>query len=181
MTNQDTQGYPDVRPIDAVVCDMETIAIACENDAQLPTADQFERALSLILELRVPRVPNTNEQLIDLLQQPDDEPSLDTKEVFRRLQIHANEFSVFLASYRAVISSSDWDAAVQHLTPTGISGAPAWEGAACRIQVRPNGDRTIAEIDDGNRQVQCISPVPALATLGAVMRAHARWPEIRRR
>lgn len=176
----DLPDLPPVRPVAEVISEMRSIAAMCAHTAEATSADPFHRALSLILELRVPRMPETREELAEMLATRNDGPALDSEETFRQLRIHSAQFEAFLDQYRGALKRKNWEGAVALLAPPGNTGAPQWRGPASTISTNRAENDITATIEHGDAQVHCTSRCMSLAMLGAIMTAHAEWPSIRR-
>lgn len=151
----------DIRPIEEIMSDMEDVAAAC---AGTPSDDAlhrlFERALTAMLEIRVPRATSL-EDVRRRLDEADPGDALPHDEVFDALEMHSIAFQRDLAEYRSLLARRDW------------SGA-----AAMLAEARPGGGWRVdpaIELDLANSQI------PGAALLASVMQAHVRRPAIWRR
>lgn len=167
---------PNVRPIPVVLSDMADIAAACGDPVDdADAAALFGRSLSLLLELRVPRMPDTEEELREMLASDGDAPSHSTEEAFRLLDAHRAIFTAFLERFRSLVAQGRWEDAAMQLMPQ--SEGIAWKDASCTLVVE--GRRAVVTRGDG-RRIQS-SATGRMSALAAIMQAHIAWPDIWRR
>lgn len=177
------QDYPNVRPIAEVVDEMLSIAARCEEmtpDTMI-AGEMAGHALTLVLELRVPRMPDTPEELAEMMADAGEGPTYSSEETFERLRRHSDVFAQFLDRFRAMVADGRIEDAALCLGPNPPEGAPKWQGAPASIATAESRGIFTVTIARAGRMEECTAADRGLATLGAVLRCHARWSDIRRR
>lgn len=160
---------------------MRDLVEKCETGAREDEKPaMFEEALSLMLEIRVPRMPDTEKELSRMLREAENGPTLTTEEVWANLDVHARRFQTWLCQYRHMIERRSWQEAANALAPSKTPGAPKWHGKQCRLLTSDGGEAEAAIIR-GDNKIEETAPEPELAVLGAVLRAHTEWYDIWRR
>lgn len=180
MTNGDwdDDDLPDVRPIPAVRRDMLEIVGRCAagmDDAQMATT--LERALSLMLEIRVPRMPGSAEELrLMLVHDEDDDLAMSTDEVFTRLERHRQEFALYMETYREGIAQGDWLATARMLMPATSARGVQWGGGTYVLEIVSNNNAIITRTEGAkSRLVESRGKGRGAAALAAIMTAHCEW------
>jgi hypothetical protein len=173
--NEDDDGYhPEVRPIAEVLASMEAIRLRCGR----PMSDDdrkrdFDDALGLLLELRIPRMPDTDEELAEMLLSSSDGPTYTTEEVFERLDAHQRTFSRYLSKYRAAVAEGRLAEAARALLPA-VDGGIRWEAGPYAVDMSGEGARSTMRNGQGER-VEGEGVDDATALLAAIMAAHVAW------
>jgi len=175
-------GIQDVRAVAEVKAEMLAIADRCEghDPEDRDLGMMAERGLSLVLELRVPRMPDSDEELAAMLARSEDGPTYSSDEVFERLREHSATFGRFLARFRTMVAEGDLEGAARCLGPEGGEGSLEWRGPQASIGIEREGSVATATVSRDRKQEICTSRRDGAALLGAVMRCHARWDDIRR-
>lgn len=167
----------DVRPEAEIMREMEAVAIECEtgpsedrDDARKP----FDRALRLMLEMRVPRMPETDAELAAMLDEARGGDTYTTEQVFEHLEASGRRFARLRAEYDLHLSSGSWLEAARMLLPADGDRLVGWN-ERFRVDVAGGtgdaGFTATAQLSDG--LVACTSPAEGTALLGAIMRAHS--------
>ena len=173
-------GHPEVRPVHEVLLAMGRLGRRCATaTADGTAAELFDEALSLMLELRVPRMPDTDAELEAMIDEGSNGPWLTSEEVFAGLRESADRFAAFLARYRGHVAAGRWEDAARALMPAPRGDGVTWEGGPYDLDVTDHGaavvnaatGETAAGTGDGR----------GTAALSAVMAAHAAWPKAWRR
>ncbi len=152
----------DIRPIPVILADMEAIADACAgtpSDEDLRTL--FERALSDMLEIRVPRMPEDPDEIRRMVVEAERGHGIPLDQAFGRAHAHCEAFQRDLETYRAHLAARDWDAAAAMIAEARPGGG--WIGDA----------RVTLDLGE--------SRIPAAAMLASVMRMHGARPAAWRR
>lgn len=174
---------PELREVDALISDARDLAQRCALDQPADqVAAMLESGLSIMLELRVPRMPEDPADLAFMLDAAMDGPTYSTEQVMEHLRTSGDAFSMYLDRFRRDVACESWTSAATMLLPSKSPGAPAWGGGPIvnRIALTESGGGTVT-LKRGDDSVECSSPIGGLAILGAVMLAHAEWEVIWRR
>ena len=174
----------------------EALAVECEkhtNPEDIP--DRFEEALRLLLDAKQPRA-DSDEELAEMLQKSMDDPhpGYTMEEVKQHLEASGKIFSRNLENFRTMLTIEAFDSAALMLAPGWQFGTKAdwyatggfhittsthgydegkYRGCGCSIHHPLSSG--------GGPKVAAYAPTPALATLAAIMRCYAEWPELWRR
>lgn len=172
---------PDVRPIGEIVAlmrDLSDRAEAAVDDEG--AADMFGEGLSLMLEIRVPREPDTDEELAAMLNDRMEEgPTFTMEEVEQHLMENRIAFTIFLERFDAAIASGVWNTAGTMLLPSKGSGAQEWGDGPYVPNVAMAADGSaVTTIRHGEAEVSGSSRIAGLSVLAAVMKAHVEWKGI---
>jgi hypothetical protein len=172
---------PPVRSEREVLEEMRTIAATCiaaEDDAD--AARLFDRALSTMLELRVPRMPDDPAELEAMIVDGRKGPFYTTEEVMEHLKEHGRAFSGFLNRYRADVAAGVWNSAATSLLPKSSDAGIEWHDGRYLLSVSlssegAGGARIRHDGPDGTEEVSAASRIGGLAMLASIMLAHDRW------
>lgn len=157
---------------------MTALATRCETAIDdSGNAEMLNEALSLMLEIRVPRMPDTAAELQEMLAEAQNGPTFSSEEVWENLRRHSALFGAFLETYRQAISDGEWEMAVRMLLPHGHAGSPRWTGASIETTVIQSNGLSTATIVRRDDTVAGRSQTAALALVGAIMLAHIAWRE----
>lgn len=174
---------PELREVDALVSDARDLAVRCAMDQPADqVAAMLESGLSIMLELRVPRMPDDPADLAAMLDAAIGGPTYSTEQVMEQIRASGDAFSMYLERFRRDVARESWTSAATALLPSKSPGAPTWGGGPIlnRIALTENGGGTVT-LKRGEDAVECTSPIGGLAILGAVMLAHAEWEIVWRR
>lgn len=177
------EDLPVLRTIDELLHQAEALAIRCERDQPADeVAGMLEDGMSIMLELRVPRMPEDPEELMAMLQRDEGKQTLSSEEVMRSLETSALAFRLYMDRFRGDLVREHWTGAASALLPSASPGAPRWSGPPVnnRISLADSGSGTTTLRRRGET-VSCTSPIGGLSILGAVMRAHVKWESTWRR
>lgn len=176
-------GFPAVRSERDVLAAMRLLAQRCgEATSSTDPRPFFEEGLSLMLEIRVPRMPDTDEELAAMIDEAHEGPFLSADEAFERLREHSASFEAWLKHHRDLVDRGAWNCAGSGLAPSHDPGSPRWHGTPCLLSIRMDGEGGGSAVmrHDG-ATVEASSPIAGLAMLGAIMLAHDAWHEVWRR
>lgn len=177
------EDLPVLRTIDQLLEQATMLAIRCERDQPADeVANMLEEGMSIMLELRVPRMPEDPHELQAMLERTEGQETLSSEDVMRSLETSALAFRLYMDRFRGDIAREHWTGAGSALLPSGTSGAPRWSGPSVnnRIFLGDSGSGTTTLRRRGET-VSCTSPIGGLSILGAVMRAHVQWESIWKR
>lgn len=177
----DEIDFPEIRSIPEILdamMDLSRRATIVSDETE--AAPLFNEALSLMLEIRVPRMPEDPAELQAILEKTQEDPTTYTmEEVERHLEEHRRAFTAHLERFERALSTRTWNTAASMLLPSGDMGAPAWGGGPYRPTFRIADDGSgEALIRNGDARVEAKAPIAGLAGLAAVMEAHIAWREI---
>lgn len=114
MADEPQTPFPDVRAVGTVLAEMAALADECRSVTDEDRIGHiYERALRLVLELRVPRMPDDPADLKAMLDecQRDDAVGMSTEQVFEELDRQRRTFTSFLEDYRRVVAGGRWTTA----------------------------------------------------------------------
>lgn len=116
----------EIRSIESILLRMHDISESLKDDIPDDLIEKyFKETLSLMLEIRVPRMPETKEELRVLLEDAMSGESYSSEEVFRRLREHARSFNSWKEDYNQAVMSHDFKRAAKYLIK-GEPG-PSWQ------------------------------------------------------
>jgi hypothetical protein len=148
----------DIRSIDMLLNEARTLSERCRHGlSDDRMAEAFEEALSIMLELRIPRMHETDEEWVDMLRDAMDGPTASSEEVFTNLSVHSGLFEEALKRYRAAVKNHEWMQAVSMLLVTGDGRLISWNGHD--MALADDGTRCIASVTgpDGAEAVHSAS------------------------
>lgn len=183
MSEHDIDDLPELREVDVLLSEAEVLSESCrfglDQDAM---ALAFGDALSIMIELRVPRAPETEEEWKESLAAAMEGEALSSEEVFDGLRDRMDRFSVLLDRFRAHVRAREWNPALGLITDGGDDGLISWnrhaiaiedDGLACTATIMdPHGLRTSFETTGTTVEG---------AALAALLDAHRRMHRIWRR
>lgn len=183
-TSDDTMddiGFPDVRSVPEVLdamMDLSRRATIATDESE--AAPLFNEAVSLMLEIRVPRMPDDPAELQAMIEESrDDTTTYTMEEVERHLEEHGRAFTAHLDRFERMLAAKAWNTAATMLLPSDDIGAPAWSGGPYRPTLRIADDGSgEALIRNGDAKVEAKAPIAGLSMLAAVMEAHIAWKGI---
>jgi predicted transcriptional regulator len=179
----DEAGFPELRSLDELLDAMRGLAEACSTTTEPEQARAlFDEGLSMMLEIRVPRMPETEEELAAMLAEARDGPTFTTEEVMERMEASGAAFQTFLGRYRADVEGGVWTSAATRLLPSRTSGGPEWSGGRVvnKVELAEDGSGRTTLTRDGSK-VTCAARIGGLSILGAVMLAHVEWHSVWKR
>jgi len=167
----DLDHLPEPRPIADLLDLMERLAVRCGavDDAMQATA-QFVEAFGLAVELRVPRMPDKDEELARMLEAAREGPTFSTEEVFESLERSRARSERLDARYRRHLAAGRTTEAAHMLVPGGECMLSWTADVAVTTSQQDRHFHAYAVSTHGT--VQCTSSDEGLAMLGAVMRLH---------
>lgn len=182
MHEHDIDDLPELREVDVLLTEAEALSEACRSGlTQDAMAEAFGDALSIMIELRVPRAPETEEEWKESLAAAMEGETLSSEEVFDGLRDRMDRFSVLLDRFRTHVRAREWGPALALMTTTD-DGLISWnrhaidmedDGLACTVTiVDPHGHRTSFETSGTTAEG---------AAVGALLDAHRRMHRIWRR
>jgi hypothetical protein len=179
MMNSTDDPTP-LRSITALRSDISDLMTRCGSQTGHDTVRGiFDRALSALLEIRVPRMPDTAEELQAMIEEGRNGPTFSTEEVFAHLDRTRRDFARFLKCYRADLAAGRWQRAAEALMPAPRGSGIVWEGGPYEMTI-DGADAVIRDAGTG-RTVSGRGCLPGTAALCAVLAAHLEWPEIWKR
>lgn len=129
---EDDADFPELRSTAELLDAMKSLAERCAATVEKrDVATLLDEGLSLMLEIRVPRMPETEEELAEMLDTATDGPTYSTEEVMERMRESGAAFQAFLERYRADVDACIWTSAATRLLPSRTGGGPEWSG--CRV------------------------------------------------
>lgn len=171
----DDMDIPSPRPSIVVQTRMLELAQACETGID-ETKALHQEVISLILELRVPRMPESDQDLARMLERAGRGPFVDAKTALERIRSHGRMFEDFLAMHRALCDHDDWNGAAEMLLPgrDAHEGAPDWpDGIQFQTWERENTHVTL--LHDESHVVEGRASVRSLSILAAILKARVKW------
>lgn len=179
--HDEDDDFPPLRSENEILDEMRSIASRCTtatDDAD--AARLFDRALSCMLELRVPRMPEDPADLEAMIEKGREGPFHTSEEVMEHLREHGRAFSRFLDRYRTDVASGIWNSAATSLLPKSSDAGIEWHGGRYLLSVSLTSDgagdaRIRHDVAEGREEVTAASKVGGLAMLAAIMLAHDRW------
>lgn len=174
---------PGVRPIAEIKHAMADIAARCHDvDDDVAAAAIFEEALRLMLEIRIPRMPDTQDELADILRRSsEDAGGVDSTMAFDTIRKQGREFSVFLEEFRHAVAIRRWEDATNLLLPLPEERGIRWNDMKPTMRTEADGSRAIIECDDGEPRTIVAHGRPGTSGLAAIMEAHLLWDDVWRR
>lgn len=189
----------EVRSEAEIIKAFRDLAEECEkrsNPEDIP--DRFQEAYVLMLEARVPRMPDSQEELQEMLDAAinDPRPSVPAEEAFASIKAGLDARLSFKGRFDAQIAAEAFESAAMMLAPCkgctgpGFYGRIAEDFGYYRLTMDTHG------YDDGLYQggpgcvihhpissgggpmVKAFAPTPGLAMLAAILKAHAEWHEL---
>jgi len=172
---------PEVRSVPEVLdamMDLSRRSTVTTDESEAPAL--FNEAVSLMLEIRVPRMPEDPAELQAMLDESrEDRTTYTMEEVERHLEEHGSAFTAHLERFDEALASRSWNTAAAMLLPSRDIGAPTWGGGSYRPTIRIAEDGSgEALIRNGEARVEAKAPVAGLAVVAAVMEAHIAWKGI---
>lgn len=162
---------PDLRSVDELLDLMGRLATACGTEADpARAAALFEEAYRLALELRVPRMPDTDEDLARMIDEAREGATFTTDEVFAHLRESQARSDRLRTRYRKHLASGRTADAARMLVPGDECMLP-WTGDVA-VTTSARGGRSIAYAVSTRGTAACTSRDEGLAALGAIMRLH---------
>lgn len=149
---------PDLRSIDVLLCEAESLSERYrEGLSDQEMTESFEQALSIMLELRVPRMPETEEEWAGILKDAMDGPTASSEEVFAALTARSGLFANALKRYRESVNDHEWMRAVSMLLANGEDRLISWNGH--HVVLEDDGTRCTATVNapDGSQTVHTMS------------------------
>jgi hypothetical protein len=181
MVDDAHRAGPDVRPVREIREIMRGMADDCEGGAVADVPEVFRQALSLMLEMRVPRMPDTEDDLRRMLDDAvaDTRPGMSGEDVMAEMREHGVVFQRFLADYREALSVEDWAQAAEMLTPGNDYGAVSWEAGPYGCETETVGTHTRFTIERADGEVVvAVADDEGLARLAGLLRAHGEWKDM---
>lgn len=183
MREHDIDDLPELREVDVLLTEAASLSEASRSGlTQDAMAMAFGDALSIMIELRVPRAPETEEEWKESLATAMEGDTLSSEEVFDGLRDRMDRFSVLLDRFRAHVRAREWSPALALMTTSGEDGLISWNGHSIAIEddglactatiVDPHGLRTSFETSGTTIEG---------AALAALLNAHQRMHRIWRR
>lgn len=172
MTDDDLH---DIRPIPELLRIMERIAVECEAGVEAVRMPRmFVEALHLCLEIRVPRMPDTDAELERMLKEASVGETFTTEEVIEHLARSQKHSEAQRAVFRVHLASGSTAEAARMLMP-GPDQMIRWERDIA-VEEGTNDDRRLTIARQNGRTVECRADDAGLAMLGVAMRMHA-WTD----
>lgn len=167
------EGLREIRSVPELLDLMERLAAECgERVDATRSTELFEEAVRLTVEIRVPRMPGTDEELARMLRDAARGPTYTMEEVSAHLDACRRRSDEQRREFRSRLSSGRWRDAAAMLQP-GEDPMISWESHA-DVTVHAIGQGHEATVRRGDTVVDCTAQDPGLAVLGVVMRMH-RW------
>lgn len=183
MHEHDIDDLPDLREVDVLLAEAESLSEACRSGlTQDAMALAFGDALSIMIELRVPRAPETEEEWEECLASSMEGETFSTDEVFDGLRDRMDRFSMLLDRFRAHVRSREWTEALELMTASGESGLISWNRHA--IAIEDDGlvcTATVTDPDGPNVSFETSGTTVEGAALAALLDAHRRMHRIWKR
>lgn len=174
---------PELRSIPDLIEEMRVMAECCSNTLDPNMAKGiFEQCLSIMLEIRVPRMPETDEELAEMLASSESGPTFTTEEVIEHMRRGAKDFETFMEAFNRDIQGGFWTSAATRLLPSARGGGPQWSGDRIvnKVELADDGSGRTT-LTKGASKVQCSAYIGGLSILGAIMLAHVEWHSIWKR
>jgi len=150
--------WPELRSIDVLLVEAGGLSEGCrEGLSDLAMAEAFGQALSIMLELRVPRMPDTEEEWAGILTDATEGPTASSEDVFKALEAHSRMFADTLKRYRETVNHHEWMRAVSMLLSNGEDRLISWNGH--HVVLEDDGTRCTATVNapDGSQTVHTMS------------------------
>lgn len=165
-------GFPDLRSIPDLLDLMEEVAARCEAAIDASRAPElFEEALRLGVEIRVPRMPDTDDELKRMLDAAREGPTFTTEEVLAHLAEARSRSDLLRRRFHKHLTYGRAAEAARMLAP-GDDSMLSWERDAT-LATTYDGMH-LATVTSAHGSATCRSRNEGLAMLGVVMRLHAQ-------
>lgn len=182
----DTKKYGDfdVRPVRKVMQELEDIRTQASFYCQpVRVTKLISQTLTLLLELRVPRVPESDQELAEMLRKAEIEETITHEEFKRQSAEHYKDFGKKHREFLKANREENWSDALDMLMPG--NGLLNWNGIdAEMICVEGSINAEIRRVDRGeemNAYVEGHGTCTALAMMSAIINAHIEWHDIWKR
>jgi hypothetical protein len=176
-------GFPDLRDVDVLLGEAAALADACREGIDGDGLGRaYETALSIMLELRVPRMPESDDEWADVLRDAMDGPTFSSEEVYASLKAHGDRFERSLKAFRHAVGIHDWTTAEALLI--GRHGEPliSWNDHTAEIAADQHRTTLVLKDGDGGCTTHVVEGTPSASTaLAAMLTAHLECSAIWRR
>lgn len=183
MHEQDTDDHPELKEVDVLLAEAEALSEASRSGlTQDAMAMAFGDALSIMIELRVPRAPETEEEWEESLASAMDGETFSTEEVFDGLRDRMDRFSILLDRFRAHVRAREWNPALSLMTTVEEDGLISWNGHA--VAIEDDGlvcTATVTDPDGLGTSFETSGTTVEGAALAALLDAHRRMHRIWKR
>jgi hypothetical protein len=183
MHEHDIDDLPELREVDVLLAEAEALSEASRSGlTQDAMALAFGDALSIMIELRVPRAPETQEEWEETLASAMEGETFSTEEVFDGLRDRMDRFSILLDRFRAHVRAREWSPALALMTAAGEDGLISWNGHT--IDIEDDGlvcTATVTDPDGRRTSFETSGTTVEGTALAALLDAHRRMHRIWKR